>query len=330
MAMQMGCSWCCGRPAFDLLPPGELKIVMMQHEDSHNDLVRRCEVVRPLGLDQEKIRSNFWIETVRGKIGEAAIEIMRDLVIWRKADLLIVNPISAYHDGDISQNKDNVKFLYGELGELLAELRIGMFAFHHKGKPPKGQQGKNHSEDIYFQVMYDILGGSVLTNFFRGIITVSPLGNSDIFRFTLAKRFEESGWPTKIQQFKWHEDKAKRLWVPASVAEADGAKKASWKGLDDLRELVSVTDTIAREVLENAAANSGFRQRKYRALIAEACADSTPPNLRLYVWTLYNPNGAPKIAYSRYEQPADQTAQAIKEAKKARKIQSSSTMTTTK
>jgi hypothetical protein len=81
---------------------------------------------------------------------------------------------------------------------------------------------------------------------------------------------------------------------------------------------------IAREVLENEAAKSGFKQREYRALITEACADSTPDDLRIYEWTFYNPKGAPKVAYSRSEQPSDQTAQAVKEAKRSRRRQSSS------
>jgi hypothetical protein len=83
--------------------------------------------------------------------------VMDELVRWHRADLLFLNSISAYHDGDISQNKDNVKFLYGSIGKLLAEFRIGLFGIHHKGKPPK-DKGKSHSEDVYFQVMYDIWG----------------------------------------------------------------------------------------------------------------------------------------------------------------------------
>jgi AAA domain len=232
IAMQMGCCWSCGRRAFDFVPPRPMRIIMMQNEDSPNDLVRQSEALRFLELDQELIRQNFWIETVRGKIGPDAVKVMDELVRWHRADLLFLNPISAYHDGDISQNKDNVKFLYGSIGKLLAEFRIGLFGIHHKGEPPK-DKGKSHSEDVYFQVMYDILGGSVLTNFFRGIITVSPIGDSGIFRFTVAKHFEESGWPLHSTFYRWHEDRNRRLWVPASVAEVDGAKKASGKNLED-------------------------------------------------------------------------------------------------
>jgi hypothetical protein len=182
--MQCGCCWCCGAAAFDFAPPRPLRIVMVQNEDSRNDLVRMSRVLHHLGLNLpdktadplELIRQNFWIEPLRGKIGSEAVRIMRDLVRWHRAGPLLINPISAYHDGNISANEDNIRFLYGELGALLDSEQIGIFALHHKGKPPKGQNKNSAQEDVYYEIMYDILGGSTLTNFFRGIITVSPPG----------------------------------------------------------------------------------------------------------------------------------------------------------
>ena len=52
IAMQMGCCWACGTPAFDFKPPRALRIVMMQHEDSQNDLVRQSAIVEWLGLNK--------------------------------------------------------------------------------------------------------------------------------------------------------------------------------------------------------------------------------------------------------------------------------------
>ena len=323
IAMQAGCCWSCGAAAFDLQPPKAWRIVMMQNEDSVNDLVRQSESLRFLGLNEKLIQENFWIETVRGKIGHGAIKVMRDLIKWHRADMLLLNPLSAYHEGDISLNRDNIRFLYGELGALLEELRIGLFGFHHKGKPAKGHQGKNNQppEDVYYQVMYDILGGSTLTNFFRGIITVSPVGNSQVFKFVVAKRFEESGWITKSQPFKWHEDRSRRLWIPASVMEADNAKSTAGKTLEDLRKLIPLTGTISREALENKAHEAGFVRREYRGLLAEALEDITPDELRLYQWAIYNPAGRPSIAYSRFQQPENETASAVKAQRREKEKQ---------
>ena len=65
-----------------------MRIIMMQNEDSPNDLVRQSEALRFLELDQELIRQNFWIETVRGKIGPDAVKVMDELVRWHRADFL--------------------------------------------------------------------------------------------------------------------------------------------------------------------------------------------------------------------------------------------------
>jgi hypothetical protein len=312
VAMQMGCCWSCGREAFHFAPSRNLRVVMMQHEDSSNDLVRQSAIVDWLGLNKTLIEQNFWIETVRGQIGAPAVKIMNDLVKWWRADLLILNPLTAYHDGDVSQNKDNVRFLYGEIGKLLSELRIGLFAFHHKGKPPRG---KNGHEIIDSEVMYELLGGSVLTNFFRGIITVSPIANSGVFKFTCAKRFEQSGWASMSQQYKWDDDRSKRLWVPASFAETENARKGSAKTLEDLRKLAPPLGSIPKDSFERIVIDAGFSRRDYRGLLAQALDDSTPDNLRLHQWSVYNPQGLAKAAISRVAQPADETHQAVREAR---------------
>jgi hypothetical protein len=175
----------------------------------------------------------------------------------------------------------------------MPQNRFGIFCFHHKGKPNKTGQKKT-VEDVYHEVMYDILGGSALTNFHRGIITVSPLGNSEVFKFTLAKRFEESGWSMKTEMFKWDNDRSKRLWLPASVTEANKAKTIG-KTLDDLRKLVPICGTIPKATLELNAFTDGFTRPVFRGLLAQALDDSTPNDQRLYQWAIYNPNASPLL-----------------------------------
>src|SRR6516162_6948539 len=64
IAMQCGCCWSCAQAAFDLAPSQALRIVMVQNEDSRNDLARMSEAIRHLNLNIDQIRENFWIETV--------------------------------------------------------------------------------------------------------------------------------------------------------------------------------------------------------------------------------------------------------------------------
>jgi hypothetical protein len=318
ISMQLGCFWACGKPAFYLAPARSLRLVAMQHEDSHNDLYRMSALVEHSGLDPGLVHENFWIETVRGKIGCGAVKIARDLVEFWKADILLINPLTAYHDGDISKNEDNIQFLYGELAALQDKTKIGIVAIHHEGKPPRN--GGKKKDDVYHEIQYKMLGGSTLTNFFRAIITVVPVGNSHVYAFTIAKRFEASGWEFKSEHFKWHEDRAKRLWVPAPAVEAEAASKADCtKTLEDLRKLIPVVGTIPREQLKNAAANAGFRCREYDGLLAQALDESTPDEERIYKWMIYNPEGRALVRYGRYEQPAGETAAVVRDAKREEK-----------
>src|SRR6266478_5373167 len=93
-------------------------------------------------------------------------------------------------------------------------------------KPPKNNSNSSTVPDKpYYETQYDVLGGSVLTNFFRAQINISPIKDSRVFNFTLSKRFELAEWESPRQMFKWHEDHQQHLWVPASVAEAQEAKE---------------------------------------------------------------------------------------------------------
>jgi hypothetical protein len=47
----------------------------------------------------------------------------------------------------------------------------------------------------------------------------------------------------------------------------------------------------------------------------QALDDSTPDKVRLYQWSIYNPHGLAKASISRFEQPANETHQAVREAK---------------
>jgi hypothetical protein len=327
IAMQIGCCWSDGKTPFDLEPRRPLRVMMVQHEDSRNDLIRMSNILNYLGLDPEVVLKNFWIETVRGKIGKAAIDVWRDLVEWWKADVLIVNPLSAYHEGDISSNEDNILFFYGKVGAFLEETQIGLFGIHHDIKPPRNEAPKQDSN--YHNAKYELLGSASLTNFFRSIITVKPIPSSEVFEFHLAKRFAQSGWPARQQNFKWHEDKSRMLWVPASFVEAEEAKKSAGKTLEDLRKLVPVLGTIPREMLEQKANKAGFKRNEYRALLAEGLRDSTPDDLRIFAWSIYNAEGRANREYGRTPQPEDETHSAVKarceeereEQKRARKKQ---------
>ena len=101
--------------------------------------------------------------------------------------------------------------------------------------------------------------------------------------------------------FKWDEDQSKRLWIPASVAEAENAR-ATTVSRADLYKLVPINGLIHKCVLESNALNLSpkkFTQKSFRAILEECLSDLTPDNERLYEVRKKNPVGGPKTYITR-------------------------------
>jgi hypothetical protein len=331
MIAQICICWACGKGgphAFFLEPFNgrPLRIVIIQNEDSRNDLYRQSLVLRALELSNEQrelVRANLWIETLRGKLGTEAIGSMRRILDRRNGcDLVVLNPLSAYVKGDLTRTQDAVEFLYGQFSPLLDDYNCAGAAAHHTPKST-GIGQKNKVNWTSYDFMYSGAGAATITNFSRAYITVDPKGSSRVFDVRMAKRFVESGWPTSEQLFKWAQREDCRLWVPASAADADAAQAKTQKSIEDLRKFVPATgDPIPVSKLEQEARiKGGFTQKEFRAVLDDARSETTPDNLRLYYWQVYNPEGGKFAAIARFPQPEDQKPEAVKARIKAEKRQ---------
>lgn len=326
---QTCCCWACGQggtKAFDLNPfNSPLRIVMIQNEDSRNDLYRQSLIVDGLSFskaDKELISRNFRIFTVRGKIGVHAIaSIKRILDKTNGCDILVLNPMSAYAEGDLSRTEDCVTFLYALWSPVLDDYDCGGWLLHHTAKTT-GDRRKRQKEWTTFDYMYSGAGAATITNYGRAIVTVDTVGNSTTFAWRIAKRFSESGWPLSVQHYKWKVlESGCKLWVPASVVESSEAKRTG-KTLQDLFNLVPATlEPIPKDSLERIAIDEErFSRREYRSFLADAFNGSTPDALRLYEWQIYNPEGGHYVAICRKPQPDDEKPEAIKARIKEKKL----------
>ena len=309
---QIGESWACGIGdwrAFFLQPFQDrpLRIIMVQNEDSRNDLHRQSLAIPSLKFteeQQELIRQNFWVETVRGKMGPAAIETFKRIIDARGGcDIFLLNPLSAYAKGDLTSTEDAAEFLYGQFSPFLDEYNCGGGGCHHTPKST-GNTQKNKDKWSSWDFMYSGAGAATLTNYARAYITIDPKGDTEVFDVRMAKRVAESGWPLALQMFQWERKGTAKLWVPASSAAAEAARKSARKGPSDLRKFVPVTDPIRKTVLESLARDTGgFKAREFVAALGEALSDSTPDDLRLYEWSIDNPKGGKIKSIARRPQP---------------------------
>jgi hypothetical protein len=319
-AMQACCCWACGKSAFDFQQPADkpLSIVMIQNEDSRNDLYRQSLVLGGMGFDletQELIDKNFRIITLRGKLGPTAVMAIRKILDTKSStDLLVINPMSAYAKGDLTKPEDCVEFLYGQFSPLLDDYHCGGWLLQHTPKMTGGRRAAQ-KEWTSYDYMYSGAGAATITNYARGIVTIDSIGNSQTFAWRVAKRIRESGWPTETQFHKWHVlPTGCRLWVPASVADTREAQNHSSKKLEDLYKLVpAALEPIPKKFLMcKAMDEEGFTRRQYEGLLDEALNSSTPEDLRLYQWDIYNPEGGHYLAICRRLQPEDEKPDAVK------------------
>jgi hypothetical protein len=329
-AAQTCCCWACGQggmKAFDLNPiGGPLRIVMIQSEDSRNDLHRQSLIVDGLNFDKTArglIADNFKIFTLRGKIGGKAIGSIRAILDKTGGcDVLVLNPMSAYAEGDLSRTEDCVEFLYALWSPVLDDYNCAGWMLHHTPKTT-GDRRKKQKEWTTFDYMYSGAGAATITNYGRAVVTVDPVGDSTTFAWRVAKRFRESGWQFLVQHYKWDVlESGCRLWVPASAAESSEAKRTGGKTLQDLVNLVPATlEPIPKDSLERIALDEqGFTRREYRSFLADAFNENTLDALRLYQWQRYNPQGRHFVAICRSPQPDDEKPEAVKARIKQQKL----------
>jgi hypothetical protein len=272
---------------------------------------------------KELISRNFKIFTLRGKIGFKAIGSIKAILDKTNGcDVLVLNPMSAYAEGDLSRTEDCVTFLYALWSPVLDDYDCGGWLLHHTPKTT-GDRRKRQKEWTTFDYMYSGAGAATITNYGRAVVTVDPVGNSTTFAWRVAKRFRESGWQFSVQHYKWNVlESGCRLWVPASVTESSEAKRTNGKSLEELFNLVPATlDPIPKDSLERRAIDEeGFTRRQYRSFLADAFNGSTPDTLRLYEWKIYNPQGGHYVAICRKPQPDDEKPEAIKARIKQQKL----------
>lgn len=313
LTMQAAACWACGKECIDLAPPSPLRIVVFQIEDTENDLRFQSKIIKPLKLDRKLLAQNCFIETLRGLQGQRAIDAMSAVLEARAPiDLIFINPLGPYLEGDIMKPADVTKFLYAQLQPMLDHFKCGAVLPHHTSKT----QFQRRDSWSPYDYMYSGAGPATITNFARAIITIEPIKDSQfaIFIFRLAKRFRESGWLFDVARFRHSDDPECPIWLSCSAAEAKEARKKTGKDFTDLQELVPVLGSIPKATLAQAAQDAGFTKIRYQAVLAEALAPDTGPSFRLYSWMVLPESGGKKIEHiARSPEPSDLNVQAEEE-----------------
>lgn len=198
---QMAARWALGEDFHGIRPPAPLRSLIIQSEDSDGDIAEVWQSLHHVLAHTETQRGQLdervRIVTDRVNRGASFLASLRSHITEFHPDLVWINPLQAFIDGDITSSKDIGEFLRAGLNGLNEPASFGYVLIHHTTKPATG---KDRSERLWHEVMYDMAGGAELINWARAIISLRPGEAPGDFTLRLAKRGRRAGVVSMVQQ----------------------------------------------------------------------------------------------------------------------------------
>lgn len=192
--------WALGLPFLGGFQPRvALKTLIVQSEDGDGDVAEvyhsfvHANALTPAQLTQ--LDQNLRILTDRVHRGAALITELKRQIALFQPDIIIINPLLAFMDGDLNSAEDAGRFLREQLNSLNEPARFAYLIIHHTSKPPKEKTERRWNE-----VMYDMAGSGDLTNWARAIISLRPLDEEGHFELNLSKRGKRAGFTKAVEQ----------------------------------------------------------------------------------------------------------------------------------
>jgi hypothetical protein len=241
----------CGLPAFGIRPSRPLKSMIIQAEDDDGDIIEMAQIVNhlELGPDQRKqVGNNTHVEFVNDVTGDEFLKLCDGFLSQRRADLLWINPYTAYLGADIKDDGANTHFLRNGLNPILTAHDCGAVVLHHTPKTNFRDTTSWKPSDW----MYSGAGAAVLTNWARAYLAIDPCEDQGVYKFIAAKRGNRIGWGDCFPVFEqiWaHNTEGKLLWVPANQHQIAAVKAKGQNGPEDLLPLIPFIDPIIQERL---------------------------------------------------------------------------------
>jgi hypothetical protein len=198
LSLQIAVCWALGLPfQGGLKPNGCLRSLIYQSEDSDGDIAEiKYSLIHGMKLTPEQqitVGERVLIVTDRIHRGEAFIAELRSKVDSHNADVVWINPMLAFIDGDINDAEPVGKFLREGLNSINHPPRFAYFAIHHTAKPPKDPTVRKWNE-----VMYDMAGSAELTNWARAMVSLRANDTEGEFTLVFAKRGRRAGFMKKV------------------------------------------------------------------------------------------------------------------------------------
>ncbi len=183
--------WALGRPWMGIKCGRPLRSLIIQAEDSDRyigKIFTSFAFANSLGTEAiEQIEKNCIIVRVKGVTGQAFERLLSKLTKKHQPDLVVINPIYLYAEGDITRSEFAQPFLVG-LDRVNKEEKFAYILIHHTGKPAaRDKQGNRASLDDW-ETAYMGFGSSYFANWPRCTALLEPVaGTPGRFQIKLGK-----------------------------------------------------------------------------------------------------------------------------------------------
>ncbi len=250
--------WALGRPCMGIKSNGPLRSLIVQAEDSDRYVGKvvesYCHVHGFTAEERALAGERCHVVRIKGLCGPDFLLELKKLIADHRPDLVVINPIYIYAQGDIGRSEFAQPFLLG-LDALNAKETFGYILVHHTGKPAaKGNNGKR-AETEDWEGAYMGFGSSYLANWPRCSALLEPVAKkSGAFVLKLGKGRYNAGITREVDQ-----GAGKRLETVTSVRLRHSTATMPVKGQERPVYCWEVDDSP----IEEATSNAGGRPTKY-------------------------------------------------------------------
>ena len=150
-----------------------LKIAIFQAENGKRATAKALQgIVNGLELKDEDIallKQNLRIFHDTTSRGAAFVNKIRIYVNQNKPDIVFIDPLISFLDGDVQTNAAFKSLLYEQLSPLMQETGVAFFIVHHTGKPVTSKADAPPTES---DLAYSGIGGSLQTDWAREVLVL--------------------------------------------------------------------------------------------------------------------------------------------------------------
>ena len=173
LSVQASIELAIGRRAFNIRAPRPLRSLIIQAEDDEGDTIEMAQIVDHLKLTEEEramVDQNTWIELVNDLTSFEFLAALDGFLTQRPADLVWINPYTAYLGAEIKDDKANNLFLRTGLNPILTRHNCAAIPIHHTPKTNFRDTSDWKASDW----MYAGAGAAAFTNWARAILVIDP------------------------------------------------------------------------------------------------------------------------------------------------------------